>query len=240
MTEINVLLKLLEATAEDKVNYQDKVIHFQGYVFVFRDPYIEPRESYINVKFSGKITSAGFWRRVIKESMKNLDRIQSLEDLNLEDTKIDFLFGGSLKTLVPTLTFGGYESLFDVWMFVKTPEGYMFPATLYYGQSGTSVGGWRLDHAKEVLPPDFYSIINFSPFNFKPDELDPFIEALEHSLKMVPVADYYGIYQGDEGYCLMGVRDNRPYLMELGDSYDKRKIDRYIEAAQIWGTDGLY
>ncbi|MFX1464677.1 MAG: hypothetical protein ACFFBF_16795 [Promethearchaeota archaeon] len=115
----------------------------------------------------------------------------------------------------------------------------MFPATFYYGQSGTSVGGWYLDEAKEVFPPEFYSIINFSPFNFTSDELDAFIEALELSLKMVPVADYYGIYRGDHGYCLMGVKDKRPYLMELGWSYNKNKIDKYIEAAQTWGANGI-
>lgn len=240
LTEIDMLPKLLEDAGEDKVNYEENVIHFQGYSFLFRNPYIKPRDSYVNVKFSSKLSSAGVWRKVIKESMENLDKIRSLDELNLEDTKLDFLFGGSLKTLLPTLKFGGYENLFDVWIFAKTPEGYIFPATFYYGQSGTSVGGWRIYRAKEVFPAEFNSIINFSPFNFSPDELDAFIEALELSLKMVPVADYYGIFQGDNGYTLMGVKDNRPYLMELGDSYDKNKINKYIEAAEICGTDGLY
>jgi len=240
LTEIKELLKLLEDSAEDKVNYEEKVLHFQGHNFVFRDRWLESRKSYVKSLYSSKFSSAGVWRKVIKESMENLDKIRSLDELNLEDTKLDFLFGGSLKTLLPTLKFGGYETLFAVWMFVETPEGYIFPATFYYGQSGTSVGGWRLDETKDVFPPEFYSIINFSPFNFSPDELDAFIEALELSLKMVPVADYYGIFQGDNGYTLMGVKDNRPYLMELGDSYDKNKINKYIEAAEICGTDGLY
>ncbi len=30
------------------------------------------------------------------------------------------------------------------------------------------------------------------------------------------------------------------YLMELGWSYDKNKIDGYIEVAQTWGTNGLF
>ncbi|MFW9876148.1 MAG: hypothetical protein ACFFG0_23855, partial [Candidatus Thorarchaeota archaeon] len=231
MIEINEFLRLLENSTEDKVNYQNKVIHFQGYHFVFRNPFIKPRDLYVNVKFSSKLSPAGIWRKIIKESMENLNKIKSLDELNLEDTKLDFLFGGSLKTLLPTLKFGGYESLFEVWIFAKTPKGYMFPATFYYGQSGTSIGGWRIHRAKEVFPTNFFSIINFSPFNFSPDELDAFIEALELSLKMVPVSDYHGIYQDDNGYTLMGVKDNRPYLMELGDSYDKNKINRYIEAA---------
>jgi len=217
------------------VDYEEKVIHFQGYNFVFRDPYIEPRGSYINVKFSSKITSAGFWRKIIKYSLENPDKIKSLNDLNLEDTKLDYLFGGSLKTLVPSLKFGGYETLFDAWMFVKTPEGYMFPASFYYGQSGTSLGGWRIDRAKKVFPPEFFSLINFSPFDFTSDELDAFVEALELSLKMVPIADYYGIFEGDHGYTLMGAKDNKPLFMELGGSYDKRKIKEYQRLAAEWG-----
>jgi len=235
LTEIKELLKLLEDTAEDKVDYKGKVIHFQGYSFIFRNPYIKPRESYINVKFSSKVTSAGFWRKVIMYSLENLDKIKTLNDINLEDTKLDYIFGGSLRTLVPTLKFGGDEVLFDVWMFVKTPEGYMFPATFYYGKSGTSLGGWRIDRAKEAFPPEFYSIINFSPFNFTPNELDAFVEALELSLKMVPVTDYYGIYYGENGYTLMGARDNKPLFMELGWSYDKRKIGEYLDLAADWG-----
>lgn len=182
----------------------------------------------MTVLYSGKFSSAGFWRKIITYSRENLDRIKSLKDINLEDTKLDFLFGGSLKTLVPSLTFGGYEVLFFVWMFVKTPEGYMFPATFYYGQSGTSIGGWRLSRAKDVFPPEFFSLINFSPFNFSPDELDGFIDALEISLKMVPVSDYYGVYQGDEGYALMAVKNGRPYLLDLGWSYDEKRIDEYL------------
>lgn len=235
MTEIDELLKLLENTPNDTVDYEGKVIHFQGYSFLFRDPYIEPRESYANVKFSSKITSAGFWRRIIKYSLENQDKIKSLNDLNLEDTKLDYLFGGSLKTLVPSLKFGGYETLFDVWLFVKTPEGYKFPASFYYGQSGTSLGGWRIDKAKKVFPPEFFFLINFSPFNFKPDELDSFVEALELGLKMVPVAYYYGIFQGDHGYTLMGARDGKPIFMELGSSYDKRKINEYLRLAAEFG-----
>ncbi len=234
-TEIQTLLKLLDSTTEDKVNFKDKVIHFQGYSFIFRDPFLEPRESYVEVIHSGKFSSAGFWRKVIKVSLKNLDKIESLNELDLEDTKLDFLYGGSLKSLMPTLRFGGDEDLFAIWMFVKTPEGCIFPATFYYGKSGTSLGGWHLDDAKQVFPPEFFSIINFSPFDFTPDELDAFIEALELSLKMVPVGDYYGIYKGDNGYVLMGAKDNRPLYMELGWSYDKNKIKRYLEVAAKFG-----
>ena len=230
-TEIDTLLKLLDGASERKVDLTGKVIHFNGYSFIFRNQRLKSRESYATDKFSSKFSSAGFWRTVIRYSIENLDRIKSLKDINLEDTKRDFLFGGSLKTILPSLKFGGDENLFDVWMFVKTPEDYIFPATFYFGQSGTSLGGWSLMEAKKAFPPKFYSLINFSPFNFSPDELDGFIEALEISLKMVPVSDYHGIYQGDYGYSLMGVKNGRPYLLDLGWSYDKKRIDEYVNEA---------
>lgn len=231
MTEISEFLDLLEDTAEDKVNYQDKVIHFQGYSFLFRDRWLKSREPYVTGLHSSKFSSVGFWRKIIKYSMDNLDKIKDLNELNLDDTKRDYFFGGALKTLIPDLTFGGDEVLFDVWMFVKTPEGYMFPATFYYGKSGTSLGGWYLDEAKEVFPPNFFSIINFSPFNFNTDGLDAFIEALELSLKMVPVTDYYGIYYGENGYTILGVKDGQPYLKELGWVYDEIKGDKLLNAS---------
>lgn len=230
-TEINTLLKLFNGGSERKVDLAGKVIHFNGYSFIFRNQRLKSRGSYATGKFSSKFSSAGFWRTIINYSRENIDRIKSLKDINLEDTKLDFLFGGSLKTILPSLKFGGDESLFDAWMFVKTPEGYRFPATFYYGQSGTSLGGWRLLKAKKVFPPNFYSLINFSPFNFSSGELDAFIEALEISLKMVPVADYHGIYQGDYGYSLMGVKNGRPYLLDLGWSYDEKRIGEYIDKA---------
>ena len=186
------------------------------------------RFKFTHVKFSSKVTPAGFWRKIIKYSMEHLQEIKSINDINLEDTEYDFCYGAFLKTLLHTLKFGGDRSLFDVWMFVKTPEGYIFPATFYYGPSGTSVGGWDLQDAKEVFPPNFYSIINFSPFSFSHDELVEFVEILELSLKMVPMTDYYGVSLGDHGYTIMGVKNGEPYLKDLGWVYIEIKVDRQL------------
>ncbi len=226
MAEVKKLLETMDGTTEDRVDMKNRVIHFQGYTFVFRDWELKTRESYARVKFSSKVTSAGFWRKIIKYSKEHLHEIKSINDINLEDTKYDLYYGASLKTLLPTIKFGGDESLWDVWMFVKTPEGYMFPATFYYGPTGTSIGGWLLYRAKKVFPPEFYSIINFSLFDLSHDELDAFVEALELSLKMVPMTDYYGISLGDHGYTIMGVKNGEPYLTDLGWVYDEIKVDK--------------
>ena len=228
MAEVKKLLELMDTTTEDRVDIKNRVIHFQGYTFVFRDWELKSRESYARVKFSSKVTSAGFWRKIIEYSMKNLQEIKSINDINLGDTKYDFSYGASLKTLLPTIKFGGDDSLFDVWIFVKTPEGYMFPATFYFGPSGTSIGGWDLKDAQEVFPPEFYSIINFSPFDLSHDELNAFVEALELSLKMVPMTDYYGVCLGEHGYTIMGVKDGSPYLEDIGWVYDEIKVDKSV------------
>ena len=81
---------------------------------MFRDWELKSRESYARVKFSSKVTSAGFWRKIIKYSMENLHEIKSINDINLEGTEYDFCYGASLKTLLPTIKFGGDESLFHV------------------------------------------------------------------------------------------------------------------------------
>ena len=233
MTEIKKILQLMGKTTKDRVDIENRIIHFHGYAFLFRDWELKLRESYTVVRFSSKVTSAGFWRKILNHSMKNLHKIKNINDINLEDTKYDFCYGASLKTLLPTIKFGGDESLFHVWMFVKTPEGYMFPATFYYGPFGSSIGGWDLQDAKKGFPPEFFSIINFSPFNFSHDELDAFVETLELSLKMVPMTDYYGVSRGDYGYTIMGIKDGEPYIVDLGWSYDKSQIKKYLKAAQF-------
>jgi len=233
MAEIKKLLELMENSTEDSVDMKNRVIHFQGYTFVFRDHDSKLRESYVVIKLSSKVTSAGFWRKILKYSIENLQEIKSIGDINLEDTEYDFCYGASLKTLLPALKFGGDRTLFLVWIFVKTPEGYMFPATFYYGPSGTSIGGWKLQNARKVFPSEFYSIINITPFDLPHDELDAFVEALELSLKMVPMRDYYGVYLGDHGYTIMGVKNGEPYLLDLGWSYDERQMEAYLKDAQF-------
>ena len=90
MTEIKKLLELMDDTSDDRVDIKNKVINFQGYTFMFRDHGLKLRESYVVIKFSSKVTSAGIWRKIIDYSMKNLKKIKSINDINLEDTKNDF------------------------------------------------------------------------------------------------------------------------------------------------------
>ena len=90
----------------------------------------------------------------------------------------------------------------------------------YYGPSGTSLGGWRTWRYDKVFSNDFTSIINCSPFDFSRDELDELIETLECILSQVPATDFYGVYQCDEWFFLMGVKSGAPFIVNLGYSYE--------------------
>lgn len=128
-------------------------------------------------------------------------------------------------------------------MFVKTPQGKMFPATLYYGNSNTSVGAWSPDYhvfhfsADRDFPQEFQAIINFSPVNFSEKEREEFIEALEFSLAKVPVSDFEGVLQHDMGNELMGIRSGKPFIIKLtDDAFRKlRKVDTW--SYSILGND---
>lgn len=121
-------------------------------------------------------------------------------------------------------------------MFVRTPDGKQFPATFYYGPSGTSLGGWmsyKDSKGDYFFPEDFASIINFSPFDFSKDEREGLIEALECALRKVPVSDFFGVYQHDGGNALMGVKSGIPFSIELGYEFDETDIEIWLDAVEL-------
>ena len=219
--EINRLIKLVSKTASGKDNFKEGAIGFNGYGFVFREYDYKSKNSFIIGDGSSKLCSVGAFRDIYNKFLEIQDLIKSPQDLLNYDPKFDFYFGGALKTLVPKTEFGGYERLFHVWMFVKTPKGQMFPATLYYGRSGTSIGAWSPDYRvflfaeQRTFPDEFESIINFSPFNFSKIELEEFIEALELTLAKIPISDFEGVYEHDFGRKLMGIRSGKPFVKAL-------------------------
>ncbi|TFG22474.1 MAG: hypothetical protein EU529_10315 [Promethearchaeota archaeon] len=251
------MVELVSRAAEGVDNFEKGAVGSNGYGFVFRNydcglPYV------ISIG-SSKVFGAGSMRDFVKKVTKDLDKIESIEEFDnyLEYDKVyDMLLVGSVKTLVPTLEFGGHEQLFDVWMFVKTPEGRMFPATLYYGASGMSIGGWcslksiqkfykevnkeftgpsdwDKDNMDETyFPKDLMDVINSSPFEFTHEEQNLFLDALEFALKKVPVSDFWGVYHHDEGSTHMGVSFGEPYMERLDwyaeyPEYEK-KIEPYL------------
>ena len=211
----------MSEVAGGKDNFKEGAIGFNGYSFVFKKIDYISQDSFVIGDGSSKLCSIGAFKDIYKKSIEHQGPLESPKDLLNYNPKNDLYFGGALRTLIPDMDFGGYESLFHVWMFVKTPKGQMFPATFYYGQSGTSIGAWSPDYhvflfaEERTFPQEFESIVNFSPFNFSKIELEEFIEALVLSLGKVPVSDFEGIYEHDLGRKLMGIRSGKPFEKTL-------------------------
>lgn len=216
--KISELISCSLSASKGEDNFEEGAVGSNGYGFVFKD--LDSNIPYVTNKGSGKIFEAGSYRDVLK-NFKRLENVKNINDLHTIDFRYDLILAGALKTLVPTLKFGGYEILFDVWMFVTTPEEKRFPARFYYGQSGTSIAGWMSDSmhphtGEKVFPKNFEKIINYTPFNFDDSEKNLFLDALELSLQKVPISDFWGVTRHDFGNSFMGIEKGKPFIRELG------------------------
>ena len=115
-------------------------------------------------------------------------------------------------------------------MFVKTPNGKFFPATFYYGASGTALGGWHAEDYKR-FPRKTRDEFNLSPFDFDKDGLTGLIEAQMFALQKVPVSDFCGIYSHDLGDTLMCVHNGVAFITELGynDEYGEYEVEIVLD-----------
>lgn len=252
--QVEELIKLISRTAAGIDNFTKGAVGFNEYGFIFKD--YNSRIPFVTSDGSGKAFGAGSYRYGVEyfrkfydlensverpmdgfiKQFKRLENPKSLEEFYTIDPKYDLLLAGSLKTLVPSITFGGYEEFFDVWMFVKTPKDELFPATFYYGQSGPSIGGWSPKYNfidvythKKVFPQEFEDIINFSPYNFDHYEKHLFLDAMEFALKKVPISDFSAIYENDLAESVMGVEDGVPYIRTIAEHNRKMSIKKKRE-----------
>ncbi len=250
--QVEELISLVSNAVNGADNFTKGAVGFNGYGFVFKN--LNCGIPYITSRGSGKAFGAGSHRYGVenfrkfyelessiekpedgfRKQFKRLKSPRSLDEFYTVDSKYDMLLAGSLKTLVPSLKFGGYEEFFKVWMFVKTPEGKLFPAKFYYGQSGLSIGGWRpdenyIDFGEKVFPKNFEEILNFSPYDFTNFEKHLFLDALEFALKKVPISDFWGIYTHDLGNSFMGVEKSKPFIDEMEDFETDPKAKKEIE-----------
>jgi len=228
--------------ADGQDNFKEGAIGFNGYGFVFKKLDYISQDSFVIGDGSSKLCSIGAFKDVYKKALEIQNPIKSPRDLLNYDPKNDLYFGGALKTLVPKMEFGGCEQLFNVWLFVKSPKGQMFPATFYYGQSGTSIGAWSPDYRvflfaeERTFPQEFESIVNFTPFNFSAIELEEFIEALELALDKVPISDFEGVYEHDLGRELMGLKSGKPFVKGL----EKERMKNETWSYSIKGNDDAW
>ncbi|KKL69860.1 hypothetical protein LCGC14_2110710 [marine sediment metagenome] len=238
---IEQIIKLSIEAAEGKDNVKEGVVGSNGYGFVFKD--LNSNILYVTDLNSQRYCEAGSMRGALKiwKKDKNFEDLQDLSSFNEEN---DLLLAGSLKTLVPTLQFGGYE-MFGIWMFVRTPKDRMFPAILYWGVSGVTIGGWSsygiTPFAKEIIfPEDFLKVINFTPFNFTDDERGCFLDALEFSLKKVPISDFWGVFNRDIGNSYMGVKRGEPFNELMQDFKRDPEAEKELEPLLGKEFTGVY
>jgi len=137
---VQELIQLVSSAVAGKNDLEKGAIGYQNYGFFFADP-MKSDFPFVFGQASNKIYGAGSFAKLHFDLVSGaFHKKGKLPEI---DFRYDVLLGGSIKTLVPTLTLGGYETFFYAWMFVKTPDGKQFPATYYHGASGTSIGGWE-------------------------------------------------------------------------------------------------
>ncbi len=189
--------------------FEKGIATYNGYCFLFVDP--NPLEF-----TSSKISSAGAFYGIEKRFLhSNVKDVDHLSDLLNYDIKIDLLFAGSLKTLVPTLQFGlGFETLFNVLVIVKTPDNKILPITYYYGPSGTAIGG--LHSPEDIIKKVFKTgdLFVLDPFKLPKLKVKELLIALEGSLRKVPMTDFEGLYEHDCGKSLMGLEGGKPFISD--------------------------
>lgn len=245
--QITKIIELAKEAAKGNDNFKEGAVGSNGYGFVFRDADLNPSPNnrYIFSVDSDKLCGAGAYRDFTKKlghsTSQKIETVHNIThgkinpaDLLRYEHDLDLLLAGSIKTLVPTLQFGGYECVFDVWMFVVTSEGQMFPATFYWGKSGLSVGGWTSYGMscflkERIFPEDFVKLINFTPFEFTDEGLNLFLDALEFALKKVPVSDFWGVSLMDAGYFYMGIKEGKPFDYHLNPYEDYLGLDSEAE-----------
>jgi hypothetical protein len=221
------LLELVTYAAKGFNIIERGVVGSNGYGFLFQDPNNSPfKTSYSSKIFSLNLDIIQLWE-FKKHSRKDILNYMDNEE------KQNMLIAGRIKTLCPTLKFGGHEILFEVWMFVRIPDERCFPATLYYGPSGLGLGGWKSfedDSGEKIFPPDFESIINYNPFDLSKNELIQLVDALNNALNIVPISDFYGMYVHDFGQSLMGVKFGRPFIRELHEPLSEERLKRVYKS----------
>lgn len=225
------LIYLVDQASQGQENYELGTIGFGGYGFVFKKP-LEGKGHYAFTIGSSKV--AAFDIRGESNLLSRISQSRTFEEMFSEEDLRAPIYGGKVKTLLPTLKFGGYESLFNSWLFVKTLQGQTFPATFYYGASGLAIGGWHSEDYKKdnQFYPEFLNIINFSPFSMDYKELEALCDALKSALDKVPATDYYAQYGHDMGTALMGVKHGTPFIYEIGKRRTKAFLLKFYNSIQ--------
>ncbi len=191
-------MNLLDSFISAQDSIKDGLISHSNYSFLFLD--------YIKFDISGSyyLTEAGAYWGVMDRFL-----ISEIKDRDhyLDDVRIDLLFAGSLKNILPDIEFGGFERIFDALIIVKTPSDTVFPFMFYFGASGTALGAWDSINANIIVKAfsnnsNRLKIIN--PFKLSKSKIRNLLDALEGALRKVPAMEFEVIYENDSGKFTIG------------------------------------
>lgn len=190
-------------------NLDKAILSLNGYSFLFLDI------AKINIDLSSfeKLIPFDIDEGTFAKRNSKLETLNIGVDIFSHDISMDLFIGGSLKTLLPDLKFGGYENLFTVLILILNPDSEIFPILFYFGPSGIVIGGsndkFILSSLMRKIPNE---IIIVSPFSLKKENILKMISILKRILRRVPLSDYQGTYQQDYGNLIIGLENKIPYL----------------------------
>ncbi len=183
--------QLASLATKGKYSIEKATIGFKGYGFVFRKH--DCKDEIV----------ASTWNMGGGKAF-SIESSSGKVDLNMRNATS---YAGALKTLLLDIELGASESLFDIWMWVETPMGEAFPATFYYGMTGTSIGDFS-DKSKRI-----------GPLQLSEEERREFIVALKGALnKVFPISDFSATFDTEYGPIHMGVRGGQPFI-----GYDEKR-----------------
>lgn len=159
----------------------------------------------------------GIHEKFLNDHLKNVDEF--LDQFSY-DVSIDLLMVGSLKTILPTLELGGYETFFNTMVITKTPNNKIFPIVFYFGPSGIAISS--TDSESQIFKILSLVFSNFTldfqiqnPFDLSKENLANFLSAFSSALRRVPTTDFQAIYEHDLGKELMGLHKGVPFIREF-------------------------
>ncbi len=204
------IASLVTSAADGIDNIEEGVVGSNSYGFLLRDKEILPN----GIKYcgGGRIYPLGSMKdfAIDLETHEKVDLNYYFSDEEGHCQDIEII--GRLRTLASDMRFTDpreVDTMFDVFVFVRTPEGRMFPASLYYGPTRLALGRWdfkRINSSK--LAVEFENLINFYPNKLSIEEKREFVSALELALMKVHKSEFLGILCHDFGY--------RVFIFKLG------------------------
>jgi len=190
-----------------------------GYSFLFKNEDSLPDG--IEFRGGGRIYPLGSMKdfAIDLETHETIDLNSYISDEEGHYKDIDII--GSLKTLVPDMTFGDprlQDTMFDVWVFVKAPKDRMFPVRMYYGPTRLALGRWDFKCDESKVAIEFEDLVNFNPGNLSIEERRELVIALELGLMKAPSSYFLGIVNHDVGYRVLALQEGGSICLMLPSS----------------------